>query len=116
MSASDPCSAFFTQNTDINGIGARLAVYLQVNMICGLPSSSRDSLLILSAVLQLIIDAERALGSFWTLLFMIVGLTSASVVSASQGLLSFYNAIQVQNLSWYVVLLCTETLLPIHHT
>ena len=50
--------------------------------------------------MQVTFGAEEAFDAFWTLVFMNFGLLLASVVSATQGQLSFYNAIQVQDLAW----------------
>ncbi|KAJ3522404.1 hypothetical protein NM688_g8879 [Phlebia brevispora] len=84
MSTSPDCSAYFTQNTDISGIGVRVAFYLQIFL-----------LFILQAI-----SPEEASNAFWTLTSMAFGLAIAAVASAAQNMLSFYNALTVLNLVW----------------
>ncbi|EKM51305.1 uncharacterized protein PHACADRAFT_187841 [Phanerochaete carnosa HHB-10118-sp] len=82
MNNSTDCTDFFTQNTDITGIGTRLAFYLQVIIV----------------VVQMRLQEEEGWNAFWTLASMSFGLMLAAVVSAAQHQLSFFNAYQVQNL------------------
>ncbi|EKM51302.1 uncharacterized protein PHACADRAFT_213152 [Phanerochaete carnosa HHB-10118-sp] len=82
MDNSTGCTNFFTQNTDITGIGVRVAFYLQVTIV----------------VFQIRLREEEGMNAFWTLASMSFGLMLATVVSAAQHQLSFFNAYQVQNL------------------
>ncbi|KAJ3557932.1 hypothetical protein NM688_g1206 [Phlebia brevispora] len=70
------CDAFFTQDTDISGIGVRVAFYLQSIILLMLVS----------------LAPEEAPGVFWTLTSMVSGLMIVACISAVNGSLSFYNA------------------------
>ncbi|KAJ3554425.1 hypothetical protein NM688_g3118 [Phlebia brevispora] len=80
------CSDFFSQNTDISGIGVRIALYLQVVFL----------------FVQVVLSPEEAGNAFWTLTSMLLGLTIAAIVAAAQQSLSFYNATIVLNLAWMI--------------
>ena len=56
----------------------------------------------LYAVIQTHLQEEKAMDSLYLLMCMNGGLMLAAVVSAAQHQLSFFNAIQVQNLVWSV--------------
>ena len=55
----------------------------------------------LPLVLLVSLSPADAIGAFWTLTSMSMGLMIAAVSAASKGELSFFNAIQVENLVWY---------------
>ncbi|KAJ3531955.1 hypothetical protein NM688_g7497 [Phlebia brevispora] len=79
------CSDYFTQNTDISGIGVRVAFYLQMTIL----------------MMQVSLSPDDAANVFWTLTSMVSGLMIAACISAANGSLSFYNAVVVQQLTWY---------------
>ncbi|GJE94054.1 hypothetical protein PsYK624_102220 [Phanerochaete sordida] len=98
MNNSTDCTAFFAQNTDITGIGVRAAFYTQLFTLSVLP----------------LLDRETRTSSFWTLFWTSLGLILASLVSAAEGELSFWSAVQVQ----YLVFISNAALihlLPLDH-
>ena len=105
---SDNCDDFFAQNTDISGIGVRVAFYLQVNILgmfgCLLIAFGLSNVFLL-VVLVIVSHPKSAdtANAFWTLTSMSLGLVVAAIASAAKGQLSFFNAIIVQDLVWCVL-------------
>ena len=96
------CQEFFTQNTDITGIGVRVAFYLQATVVGACPRASLVRALtgLRLPVFQALLQPDDIGGSFWTLSAMALGLMIAGVVSAARVQLSFFNAIAIANLVW----------------
>ncbi|GJE94050.1 hypothetical protein PsYK624_102180 [Phanerochaete sordida] len=94
MDNSTDCTGFFTQNTDITGIGVRVAFYVQM--------------VVIELQTWFKVGEEDILNACWVLISMSFGLMLAAIVAATQNQLSFYNAVQVQNLVslTQVTLLC----------
>ena len=74
------------------------STYKSTSSVRAIQRSSLSITLSRVAVIQTRLNEKEALAAFWTLASMSFGLMIASIISAAQNQLSFFNAFAVQNL------------------
>ena len=99
------CVEYFTQNTNLTGLGIRISIYAQTvilgkRRINRVLSRAHTALLRASTVTQVVLSPEKCTVALTVLGSTTLGLLVAGVVAVTQRQLSWYNAIAVENLIW----------------
>ena len=99
------CVEYFTQNTNLTGLGIRISIYAQTvilgkRRITRVLSRAHTALLRASTVTQVVLSPEKCTVALTVLGSTTLGLLVAGVVAVTQRQLSWYNAIAVENLIW----------------
>ena len=96
------CVEYFTQNTNLTGLGIRISIYAQT-VILGERRITRVFVTrsrCASIVTQVVLSPEKCTVALTVLGSTTLGLLVAGVVAVTQRQLSWYNAIAVENLIW----------------
>ena len=98
-----PPQCYQVYNPDISGLGVRVSFYLQCFLLGELALHSyNDISLTWRAVILVDRSWQDAPSALWTFIATSFGLTISAISLARQNSLSWFQALQVANLVWYV--------------